>query len=165
TAFGRTGRWFASDRAGVVADVVTVSKGLSSGYFPISAVIARRKVADEFDGDPVRAFNHGHTFGGHPVACAAALENLRIIDDEQLVDRAKEMGRVMLGALEPLRAQPLVSDVRGVGLIYGVELADPGQPDEAPVALGNQVLAALRRHGVLTFVLSPGNLLFLCPPL
>jgi len=164
TAFGRTGRWFASQRAGVAPDLITVSKGLSSGYFPVSAVIASRRVAREFDG-PGRALIHGHTYGAHPVACAAALENLRIIEDERLVDRARDMEVVVRQALEPLRSHPLVGDYRGVGLIFGIELVDRTRPAEAPFDLGTQVLAALRARNVLTFVLSPGNLLLLCPAL
>jgi adenosylmethionine-8-amino-7-oxononanoate aminotransferase len=164
TAFGRTGRWFASDRAGVAPDLITVSKGLSSGYFPISAVIASRRVVREFDG-PGRVLIHGHTYGAHPVACAAALENLRIIEEEHLVDRARDMEAVVRKALEPLQSHPLVGEVRGVGLIFGIELVDRTRPDEAPFDLGTRVLAALRESGVLTFVLSPGNLLLLCPSL
>ena len=164
TAFGRTGRWFASDRAGVAPDLITVSKGLSSGYFPISAVIASRKVAQEFDG-PGRALIHGHTYGAHPVACAAALENLRIIEEERLVDRARDMEAVVRKALKPLQSHALIGDIRGVGLIFGIELVDRTRPAEAPFDLGMRVLAALRDCGVLTFVLSPGNLVLLCPAL
>lgn len=164
TAFGRTGRWFASDRGGVAPDLITVSKGLSSGYFPVSAVIASRRVAREFDG-PGRALIHGHTYGAHPVACAAALENLRIIEEEGLVERARDMEAVTRTALEPLRSHALVGEIRGVGLIFGIELVDRTRPAEAPFELGTRVLAELRERGVLTFVLSPGNLLFLCPSL
>jgi adenosylmethionine-8-amino-7-oxononanoate aminotransferase len=164
TAFGRTGRWFASHRAGVSPDLITVSKGLSSGYFPISAVIASRRVAREFDG-PGRALIHGHTYGAHPVACAAALENLRLIEEERLVERAWDMEAVVRQLLEPLRSHPLVGDYRGAGLIFGVELVDRTRPGEAAFDLGTRVLAALRDRGVLSFVLSPGNLLLLCPAL
>lgn len=164
SAFGRTGQWFASDRAGIAPDLITVSKGLSSGYFPISAVIASRHVAAEFDG-PDRTFIHGHTYGGHPVACAAALENLRIIDEERLVDRARHMEPIVWQVFEPIRSHPMVGDIRGIGLIFGIELVDQTRPDEAPFELGRQVLVELQNRGVLTFVLSPGNLLFLCPSL
>lgn len=164
TAFGRTGRWFASARAGVAPDLITVSKGLSSGYFPISAVIASRHVAREFDG-PGRVLIHGHTYGAHPVACAAALENLRILEEERLIDRAQAMEAVVRKALEPLLSHPLIGSIRGEGLIFGIELVDRTRPTEAPFELGTRVLAALRDRGVLTFVLSPGSLLFLCPAL
>lgn len=164
TAFGRTGRWFASDRGGVSPDLITVSKGLSSGYFPISAVLASRRVVREFEG-PERALSHGHTYGGHPVACAAALENLRIIEEERLVERARDMETTVRKAFEPLAAHPLVGDIRGVGLIFGVEVRDRSQPDEAPIVLGTEVLKELRNRDVLSFVLSPGNLLLLCPAL
>jgi adenosylmethionine-8-amino-7-oxononanoate aminotransferase len=164
SAIGRTGRMFASERGGVAPDLITISKGLSSGYFPISAVIASRRVAKEFDG-PGRVLIHGHTYGGHPVACAAALENLRIIEEEGLVERARDMEAVMRRELDKLRSHPLAGDYRGVGLIFGIELVDKTRPEELPIDLGMQVLAAMREHGVLSFVLSPGNLLFLCPSL
>lgn len=164
TAFGRTGRWFASDRGGITPDLITVSKGLSSGYFPISAAIASSRVAREFDG-PGRALIHGHTYGAHPVACAAALENLRIIEEERLVERARDMETVTRTKLEQLRPHPLVGEIRGIGLIFGIELVDRTRPEEAPFELGTRVLTELRERGVLTFVLSPGNLLFLCPAL
>lgn len=164
TAFGRTGRWFASDRGGVTPDIITVSKGLSSGYLPISAVIASDRVASEFD-NPERVLIHGHTYGGHPIACAAALENLRIIEDERLVERAGEMEAVMRRLLDPLRSHPLVGDIRGIGLIFGIELINRSRPEELPYEFGKHVLKMLEDEGVLTFVLSPGNLLFLCPAL
>ncbi len=164
SAFGRTGRWFASDRAGVAPDLITVSKQLSSGYFPISAVIASRRVVSEFEG-PERALSHGHTYGGHPVACAAALENLRIIEAEGLVERAGTLEDVMRDAMTPLQAHPLVGAIRGVGLIFGVEIVDRSRPDEPPMVIGTEILRALRERGILSFVLSPGNLLFLCPSL
>jgi adenosylmethionine-8-amino-7-oxononanoate aminotransferase len=164
TAFGRTGRWFASDRAGITPDLITISKAVTSGYFPLSAVIAHRRVAREFEG-PDRALSHGHTFGGHPVACAAALENLRIIEAEQLVQRASDMERKVFDALAQIRSHPLVGDIRGVGLIFGVEMLDRTRPNEAPIALGTEILEELTRQGILSFVLSPGNLLFLCPAL
>lgn len=164
SAFGRTGQWFASDRGGVTPDLITVSKGLSSGYFPISAVIASSRVAREFDG-PGRALIHGHTYGAHPVACAAALENLRIIDAEQLIARARDMESHFWEALKPLRSHPLVGDVRGIGLIFGVEVRDSERPEEPPAVIGIEIVNALREHGILSFVLSPGNLLLLCPSL
>jgi hypothetical protein len=164
SGFGRTGLWFASARAGVTPDMITVSKALSSGYFPISAVMASARVAREFDG-PNRALLHGHTYGGHPVACAAALENIRIIESEGLVDRARSLEPIVRASLETLRSNALVGDIRGLGLIFGIEVRDPGRPDEAPISLGMEVLRELRQQGVLTFVLSPGNLLFFCPAL
>jgi adenosylmethionine-8-amino-7-oxononanoate aminotransferase len=164
SAFGRTGRWFASDRSGVAPDLITVSKALSSGYFPISAVIASRRIVSEFEG-PERALMHGHTYGAHPVACAAALENLRIIEEEKLVERTRDMEAVAFQAFAPLRSHPMVGDIRGVGLIFGIEMRDPWRPDEAPIVLGTEVLKELRNHDILSFVLSPGNLLLLCPAL
>ena len=165
TAFGRTGRWFASDIDDVLPDLITVSKGLSSGYMPISAVIVDEHVTDLFGPEPELAFSHGHTYGGHPVACAAALENLRVIDDEGLVEHAAAVGAVLGARLAALDGHPFVTDIRGCGLLYGIELADPSRPDEQPYDLGHEVINTLKQNGVLTFLLHPGSVVFLCPPL
>src|SRR5262245_19621037 len=118
--------------------MITVSKALSSGYFPISAVIASSRVAREFDG-PGRALLHGHTYGCHPVACAASLENIRLIEEEGLVERARALESFVRDSLGSLRSNALVGDVRGIGLIFGIEVRDPARPDEAPITLGMEV--------------------------
>jgi putrescine---pyruvate transaminase len=165
TAFGRTGRWFASQADGVAPDLITVSKALSSGYCPISAVLAATRVADVFGGSSGSAFAHGHTYGGHPVACAAALANLRIIERDDLVGAAERVGRTLGAGLRDIMRDPYVHDVRGVGMLWGIEVRDPERPGDDPNILGQKVIAALRQFGVLTFVLHPGNLVFVCPPL
>lgn len=162
TAFGRTGRWFASDQDGVHPDIVTMSKGLSSGYFPISAMAAASKITDEFDQADV-GFSHGHTFGGHPVAAAAALANLAIIEAENLVGVARNSGPLVQAGLQELVDDGLAFEARGEGLLWGLELSDPSGDDSR--TRGPSVVAALRELGVLTFVLNPGSVLFVCPPL
>ena len=164
TAFGRTGRWFASARGGVAPDLITVSKALSSGYFPISGVIARGSVSGVFE-EQAAGLSHGHTFGGHPVAAAAALANLRIIEAEGLVENAVTVGAHLRSGLESLlESTNLVTDVRGEGLLYGVSLHD-AMDARNNEELGPRVVRSLREHGVLTFVLHPGNVLLFCPPL
>lgn len=122
--FGRTGAWFGSDRYGIKPDLMTLAKGLSSGYIPISAVMVGGRVAEvltTMDDD----FAHGYTYGGHPVACAVALENIRIIEGEGLVERAaNETGPYLQSRLAELATHPIVGEVRGAGLIAGIELVE-----------------------------------------
>ena len=121
TGFGRTGRWFASEHYDLKADLMTLAKGLSSGYMPISAVMVGDRVAHtliEKGGE----FFHGFTYSGHPVACAVALENLRIIEAEDLVGNAAHTGVYLQGRLQELADHPLVGEVRGIGLLGAIEL-------------------------------------------
>jgi adenosylmethionine-8-amino-7-oxononanoate aminotransferase len=164
TAFGRTGKWFASDVSGIAPDLITVSKGLSSGYFPISAVIASGNVSDVFEASRA-GFSHGHTFGGHPVAAVAAMANLAIIEGENLLANATTIGRHLRSQLEKLKdSNEIIREVRGEGLLFGVQLESPF-PDTSNPEFGQKIIRKLREQGVLTFVLHPGNVLLLCPPL
>src|SRR5262249_6088104 len=100
--FGRTGAWFGSDRYGIKPDLMTLAKGLSSGYIPIAAVMVGGRVADVMT-TMSDDFAHGYTYGGHPVGCAVALENIRIIEEEGLVDRvANVTGPYLQGRLAEL---------------------------------------------------------------
>ncbi|HEX5148921.1 MAG TPA: aspartate aminotransferase family protein [Candidatus Limnocylindrales bacterium] len=159
--FGRTGRWFGVDHSEVVPDIMVVAKGLTSGYAPMAAAIARRDIAEKL---PI--FFDLHTFGGHPVSAAAALANIEIIEREDLVRNAADVGAHMLGVLEGLRAHPIVGDVRGIGLLMAIELMrDPGQREDfAPDAgVDNQVAAVAREMGL--FVRPLGGTVLLGPPL
>jgi adenosylmethionine-8-amino-7-oxononanoate aminotransferase len=120
--FGRTGTMFAMEQYGVTPDIMTTAKGLSSGYAPIAAVIVRPAVFEAFQEQKTVTIGHLLTFGGHPVACAAAIRNLQIFEDENLVERGAEMGKYLKSRLEELRAHPTVGDVRGVGLYCAIEL-------------------------------------------
>lgn len=121
-AFGRTGTWFGVEHWGVIPDLMAVSKQLASGYAPISAVLAREHVFSEFSGDASRMFLHVSTFGGNPVACAAALKNLEIIEREGLVENARVMGAHLLRRFRALERHPTVMDVHGVGLWVAWEM-------------------------------------------
>jgi adenosylmethionine-8-amino-7-oxononanoate aminotransferase len=159
--FGRTGRWFGVDHADVVPDIIVVAKGLTSGYAPMAAAIARREIAEKL---PI--FFDLHTYGGHPVSAAAALANIEIIEREGLVRNAADVGAHMLGLLEGLRTHPIVGDVRGVGLLMAVELLrDPvRREDFAPDAgVDHQVAAVAREMGL--FVRPLGGTVLLGPPL
>jgi putrescine aminotransferase len=122
TGFGRTGHWFASDHYDIKPDFMTLAKGISSGYLPLSAVMVGDRVADlliEEGGE----FFHGFTYSGHPVCCAVALENIRILEAEGIVDRVRdEAGPHLTQGLQALADHPLVGEVRAMGLIAGLEL-------------------------------------------
>jgi len=126
TGFGRTGRWFAVEHEGVVPDLISVAKGITSGYIPLSASIARRHLADAFAADSKQENVHPNTYAAHPVACAAALANLRIMEQDRLVENAEAMGtRLVQGLRDALAKRKIVGEVRGRGLLAAVELVEP----------------------------------------
>ncbi len=120
--FGRTGAMFGSDYFGIKPDMMTLAKGITSGYVPLSAVMVHDRVADVLVND-VGEFYHGFTYSGHPVACAVALANLDIIEREGLVQRSNDTGFILREKLrDALRDHPMVGEIRGVGLIGAIEL-------------------------------------------
>ncbi len=120
--FGRTGNWFGFETYGIEPDMITLAKGLSSGYLPVSAVMVGDRVARSFI-DKGGEFYHGFTYSGHPAACAVALKNIEIIRHEKLVEKVRdETGPHLAKALAGLAAHPLVGEVRSVGLLGAVEL-------------------------------------------
>jgi adenosylmethionine-8-amino-7-oxononanoate aminotransferase len=151
TAYGRTGHWFAAERYEVAADLIVTAKALTSGYFPMGAVLIGERVRELLDGV---AFRHGFTYNGHPTGAAVALANLEVIERERLLERARETGAYLLERLAPLAELDAVAAVRGVGLMLGIELA---APDASPVAAG------ARRRGVI--VRATGQKIVLSPPL
>ena len=128
--FGRTGKWFGSDTFGIKPDLMSLAKGLSSGYLPIGAVMVSDKVAETFI-EKGGEFYHGYTYSGHPVTCAAALENIRIIEDEKLVQRAGgEVGKYLKDKWLQFGAHPLVGEARMIGMIGALELCKNKQTRE-----------------------------------
>ncbi len=124
TGFGRLGHMFGSDKFAIQADIMVLSKQLTSSYLPLAAVLLNEKihtVIAQYSGK-LGTFGHGYTTSGHPVATALALENIRIIQERDLVLNAAQMGEVLQSSLRALSDHPLVGEVRGVGLIAGVEL-------------------------------------------
>jgi putrescine aminotransferase len=120
--FGRTGEWFGSHTYGIEPDLMSLAKGLTSGYLPLSAVMVGNRVADLLIAEGGE-FHHGFTYSGHPVACALALANLDIIENERLVGRSRTQGEKLLAKLrEALGDHPLVGEIRGRGLIGAIEL-------------------------------------------
>ncbi|HZU76633.1 MAG TPA: aspartate aminotransferase family protein [Dehalococcoidia bacterium] len=164
--FGRTGKWFAIEHMGVVPDLMTVAKGLSSGYLPISGVIAKREVAEAFVGERKHAFSGGITFGTHPVSCAVALANIGIIEREGLVENARVQGDYLLEELRRLKEyHPAIGDVRGIGLLTAVELVKNRETKEQFTEqdeLGTKMTEALKKRGLLC---RAGATIALAPPL
>jgi PLP-dependent transaminase len=152
TGFGRTGAWFAAEHwGGLEPDLVVTAKGITSGYFPLGAVLIGERVAAMLDGV---AFRHGFTYNGHPTGCAVALENLAIIEREQLVERAGRLGQRLLAGLRELERLPAVLQARGFGLMAGLEL---------DVEDASELAERIRAGGVI--VRATGQKLVLSPPL
>jgi putrescine aminotransferase len=120
TGFGRTGRWFGMENWNVNADLMIFAKGVTSGYLPLSGVMLTRAIHDTLK-SVKGPFAHGFTYSGHPTACAVALRNLQIIEEESLVERAAENGAYLQRRLQELRSHEIVGDVRGLGLLGAVE--------------------------------------------
>lgn len=170
TGFCRTGRMFASQLYGVEPDFMPVSKALSSGYMPIGATLIGDKVAEAFEHshESDNIFAHGHTYGGHPVACAVARENIKILEEESLAEGADRMGEYLRKGLASLADHPSYVDSRGVGMLNGLEVVGE---DAMAGTLGTACEAAqwlrkrCRDRGLVTLTVHPGTVLLLAPPL
>jgi len=165
TGFGRTGRWFAVEHDGIVPDLMSVAKGITSGYIPLSASIARNKLAEAFPDDTTQENVHPNTYAAHPVACAAALANLRIMEQDRLVENAAAMGaRLLAGLQDAVGKLSIVGEVRGRGLMACVDFVEPngsGEPLD-PSLVGKLDRASWERGAI---VYARGNVLRLAPPL
>src|SRR5262249_15355694 len=120
TGFGRLGSWFASHHYGVVPDLMTFAKAITSGYLPLGGVVVGPRVREWLEGDDSFFLTHGGTYSGHPSCCAAGLANLEILERERLPERAGPAGRRLRAGLEELRSHDIVADVRGEGLMHAV---------------------------------------------
>jgi taurine-pyruvate aminotransferase len=170
--FGRTGKMFAFQHYGVSPDIIAVAKGISSAYLPIAATVVKNSVFDSFYGDPAqnRQVAQVNTYGGHPVAAAVALRNIEIIETERLVDRAAETGAYLLDGLRTLMSHQIVGDVRGKGLLIGVELVkDRTTKEPVSSARITDIVDFCRDNGLLVGRggggRSYGNTITLSPPL
>jgi hypothetical protein len=136
TGAGRTGTWSALEPSGVVPDIMVLGKGIAGGYAPLSAVVAGRAMADVLARGG-GGLAHAQTFSHHPVLCAAGVATLRYLRERKLIERAAAMGRVLHRRLDALRELPFVGDVRGRGLLAGIEfVADPRTREPLPRAAG-----------------------------
>lgn len=143
--FGRTGCWFGSDYYGLEPDLMPVAKGLSSGYQPIAAVMIGDRVASRIIGQ-AGEFAHGFTYSGHPVACAVALENLKLIEREHLVEHVAELAPYFAERMQSLDDHPLVGEVRTLGFLGAIELVKNKAPIEPFEAPAGRVGALCRDH-------------------
>ena len=166
TGFGRTGAWFGAQTVGLKPDAVVLAKGITSGYAPLGAAILETSW-----GRSLRktGFPHGLTWAGHPIACAAALATIRILKEERLVERAREMGAYLRERLETLKEErlDLVEDVRGRGLILGVELKGKGRKKAGAHPAWPRVKAVregLLNDGIKVTPNSDGSTIILTPP-
>ncbi len=166
--FGRVGTMFACETFGITPDILVLSKQLSSSYMPISALVINDKmfepIADE--SNRLGVLGHGFTAAGHPVAAAVANENLKIIEERDLVGNARRVGERMQKGLRALAGHPLVGEVRGIGLIAALELVVDKQAKKAlePVGkLGALVAGILTQNGALCR--NMGDAIAFCPPL
>ena len=155
--FGRTGSLFSIDDWGIVPDMICAAKGMSAGYSPLGAVIAKEEIHEVFKkGSGV--FVHGHTYGGNPLSAAVALEVVKTLVEENLAENAKRIGEYLLRKLRNLLLDfPFIGDVRGKGLLLGVEIVkDKESKEPYPVKLGmaEKLTTLLLKHGVIVY---PGN--------
>jgi taurine--2-oxoglutarate transaminase len=167
SGFGRTGKWFAVDHWGVVPDLMTMAKGLTSAYVPLGAVGLRQPIAEAFRDKP---FPGGLTYSSHPVACAAALATIAVYEEDRLIDRARERGALMASLMQDLAARhPSVGAVRSIGLFGVIELVRNRRTREpmAPFNGTSPEMTALgkffRDEGLFTLV--RWNYFFTNPPL
>jgi putrescine aminotransferase len=163
TGFGRTGEWFALNRWGVQPDIMSFAKGVTSGYLPLGGIQISDKIREAIMSAPAKErWMHAYTYSGHATCCAVALTNLDIIEDEGLVRRAAEMGRRLLAGMEALRDIECVGDVRGLGLMCGVEfVADRESKTSAGIA--EKIRLACEARGLISR--TKGESYLLAPPL
>jgi taurine--2-oxoglutarate transaminase len=170
SGFGRTGKWFGFENHGIVPDMIAMAKGLTCGYLPFGCLMVSDKIAAKYD-DAVMPL--GLTYSAHPVSCAAALETLRIYEDDNLVANAAAMGKYVEAQVEKLKQKhPSIGDFRNTGLLGCIELVknrktkEPmapfnAKPDEMTVM--NKVAAKIKELGMYTFV--RWSYIFIAPPL
>lgn len=159
TGFGKTGKWFFCEHEGVVPDIMTIGKGFTGGFIPLGATVTTPRVAEVFRRGPGTELRSGSTYGGHTVACAATLANLEIIERENLVEHAGEMGRLFQEKFQGLATRhPIVGNASGIGLLWAVILkVDP------KLGVGNFIQDWCYRNGMI--LRNNGNILVLAPSL
>lgn len=168
--YGRLGAWFGSTEFGIEPDMIASAKGLTSGYFPLSAAFLTDEIWEvlKLGSEQIGAFMHGYTYSGHPVGAAVALANIEIMERENLIEKAKVSGKYLHEQLQSLMNLPNVGEVRGQGLIAGIQLvtdkASRQAPDQAD-ALPAKITALMREKGVIVRPLASIGTLAVSPPL
>ncbi len=167
--FGRLGHWFGSEPFGIEPDLMTVAKGITSAYVPLSGCLVSERVWSVIaDASPSGPFGHGFTYTAHPVAAAAGLANLDLLEGERLVDRAGELGRTLQARLHATFDElPIVGEVRGRGLLGAVEFVasrEPLEPFDRSLGVGARVAARCLDHGLITRALPATDTIAFSPP-
>jgi adenosylmethionine-8-amino-7-oxononanoate aminotransferase len=172
TGFGRTGRWFALGHWGVEPDMVSFAKGVTSAYLPLGGILVSQRVHTAMlEAPPDKKYMHAATYSGHPVCCAVGLRNVEIIEQEGLVERAGVVGKQFLANLDTLRDLPVVGDVRGLGMMCGVELVEDRATKKPALGLGGRVVREAISRGLLPRLRAGsadppiGDTICLAPPL
>lgn len=166
TGFGRTGKLFASEHEDVSPDFLCVAKGITGGYLPLAATITTERIYQAFLGryDEFKAFFHGHTYTANPLACAVALENLNLMKKAGFLAHVKALASQLAAGLEPLKRHPNVKEIRQLGLMVGIELAQADTSPFPPGArMGLKCCDAAFKRGVWLRPL--GDVVVLMPPL
>jgi adenosylmethionine-8-amino-7-oxononanoate aminotransferase len=160
TGYGRTGRMWASDHAGVAPDLLCTAKGFSGGMLPMAATLATERIFEGFLGDPERAFYYGHSFCGNPLGAAVAREVLQVFEDEKVLEHVQRKAKRIAGAFEEMRSLPGVARARSLGMIGALDL----DGSEGYLAgAGWRVYAEARRRGA--YLRPLGNVVYVTPPL
>jgi adenosylmethionine-8-amino-7-oxononanoate aminotransferase len=165
TGWGRTGKWFAVDHWEVTPDIMTMAKGITSGYFPVGACVVTDSVFEYFKGDTDKTYRHGITYGGHPGGAAAGLANVAIMEREGLIENSAKMGQLMLDQLNALVDHPTVGDIRGLGLMCAVELVSDKETKE-PLSDNSKAIKLLNQKMTEGGLYTRANRqVFFAPPL
>lgn len=164
TGFGRTGEMFALRHWGVQPDMLSFAKGVTSGYIPLGGIQISEAIRDAIENaSESEAWMHGYTYSGHAAACAVGLKNLEIIENENLAERSKTLGAYLLQSLQTLSELPMVGEVRGLGLLCGVEIVANRETKQAEAALAGKIATTCQARGLRTRPV--GNTLAFSPPL
>ena len=152
TGFGRTGTMFACERADVNPDIMCLAKGITGGYLPLAATMTSQAVYDAFISNrhADKTFFHGHTYTGNPVVCAVAIESLNLFEETHLIDHISKTSALLEDNLNALKTLDYVGNVRGYGLMFGVELADPSDPAQ-PLAIPTveRIIQTCKENGLM----------------
>lgn len=165
--FGRTGRMFAFEHAGIVPDILCLAKGLTAGYLPLSVTMATEEIYQAFydDYDRLKTFFHGHSFTGNPLAASVAVENLKILEEERIIESIQPKIKVLQENLERFREFDCVGDIRGIGMIGAVEIVknkETKEPYRFEERIGNKIYKnALSRGAILRPL---GSVVYFMPP-
>jgi len=166
TGFGRTGKMFACEHAGINPDIICLSKALTGGYLPLGATVVTDAVFEAFlSTDHSRTFFHGHSFTANPLACAVALASLQLFDEMPVLEEVRRIERQLAAGLARVRDLPIVGDVRHIGAVGVVELAEPGGAKRSQGytdQIGPRLAAACLERGLLLRPL--GHVLYFMPP-